>query len=368
MSGIVAPVTVSIASQLIYVYYLSLASFAILYYDYALTLQEEIERFWRNKRLTWASFLFYANRYLSVLGHIPVMYQYFWNNGSRTLQKFAKSLHPLLLSVHQYLAIVIQVIVGVILITRTYALYDRSKWALIIMLAAAVAVIGFGIWSVASGMDVDPVSTLISPVGCLLPLSAGDGIRLASAWTGMLFFDILIIVMTIYKSLKYYRNGPIQLLHVLLRDGLVYFVVMAAVGLGNILTFHVRLKAVYISPAHSPAEIVLLALRKRLPHDVCKHVSLGAALLQPKLNPILIRISSTMASRLMLNLRDPKLATPKNSRRTTTERPSEPMLSTVVAGGTEYTETLNDIDILSHSTTQDIELMPRTRTHLQWSA
>lgn len=49
---------------------------AILYYDYALTLSTEVERFWR-RPWSLVSFGFYLNRYLSLLGHIPVMYEFY---------------------------------------------------------------------------------------------------------------------------------------------------------------------------------------------------------------------------------------------------------------------------------------------------
>jgi len=47
----------------------------ILYYDYVLTVQIEIERYWNPQCLTWASALFFVNRYGALLGHIPVIYE-----------------------------------------------------------------------------------------------------------------------------------------------------------------------------------------------------------------------------------------------------------------------------------------------------
>jgi hypothetical protein len=58
--------------------YLNLVSFAILYYDYVITLSMEVERFWTFQSFTWASFFFFLNRYLSVVGHIPVVVEFFW--------------------------------------------------------------------------------------------------------------------------------------------------------------------------------------------------------------------------------------------------------------------------------------------------
>ena len=51
---------------------------AILYYDYLLTFQLEVDRLWSVGRYTWASVLFFVNRYLALLGHIPVIYEFFW--------------------------------------------------------------------------------------------------------------------------------------------------------------------------------------------------------------------------------------------------------------------------------------------------
>ncbi|KAG6873264.1 hypothetical protein C0995_001038 [Termitomyces sp. Mi166 len=51
---------------------------ALLYYDYALTLPYEIDRFWSTRSLSWTSTFFYLNRYLSVFGHVPAIVRDFW--------------------------------------------------------------------------------------------------------------------------------------------------------------------------------------------------------------------------------------------------------------------------------------------------
>ncbi len=49
----------------------------MLYYDYSLTLSMELERFWKRARLSLVSVLFVVNRYLGLLGSIPVALEYF---------------------------------------------------------------------------------------------------------------------------------------------------------------------------------------------------------------------------------------------------------------------------------------------------
>ena len=50
---------------------------AILFYDYALTFWMEVERFWARGRPTVISSCFFLNRYLALLGHVPVMVEFY---------------------------------------------------------------------------------------------------------------------------------------------------------------------------------------------------------------------------------------------------------------------------------------------------
>lgn len=61
---------------------------AILYYDYALMVSTEIERFWKTFTLNWVSFLYVANRFLSLFGHIPVLVIYFYPTISENVRLY----------------------------------------------------------------------------------------------------------------------------------------------------------------------------------------------------------------------------------------------------------------------------------------
>ena len=52
----------------------------ILLYDYCLTFIAEVERCWGVRRLNWSLGFFYLNRYLTPLGYIPIMLNYFWTS------------------------------------------------------------------------------------------------------------------------------------------------------------------------------------------------------------------------------------------------------------------------------------------------
>lgn len=75
-------VSISLLINLIILCLLLINSAAIVTYDYYLTFAEEVERFWMGGRLNWASGLFYLNRYLVLLGHIPIMLEFFWKTSA----------------------------------------------------------------------------------------------------------------------------------------------------------------------------------------------------------------------------------------------------------------------------------------------
>ncbi|GAV99982.1 hypothetical protein LENED_001470 [Lentinula edodes] len=49
------------------------AQFGIVIYEYLITLDLEVERFWKRKTKGLGSVLFYVNRYLTLLGNIGII-------------------------------------------------------------------------------------------------------------------------------------------------------------------------------------------------------------------------------------------------------------------------------------------------------
>lgn len=57
---------------------LTYSRLVVLYYDYVLTVVTEYNRYWVNSRLSWASFLFFLNRYSALIAHVVTIIQFFW--------------------------------------------------------------------------------------------------------------------------------------------------------------------------------------------------------------------------------------------------------------------------------------------------
>ncbi|KAF9446630.1 hypothetical protein P691DRAFT_732875 [Macrolepiota fuliginosa MF-IS2] len=285
---------------------LAAISFTLLIYEYLLTFVDEVERFWpwwlkaffnfqlqsisrdsensnnrdgveaeeadtggRGCDLSCASVLFFLNRYLTIAGHVPVMWEYFWRI---TKEDIRERVCTHLQVYHQFLVVVIQFIVAWMMIMRIYALYERRIWVAVLYVTISCLAVGTAIWAIINSKRSKKSPMMVIPYGCGQTLAAEEALYLAAAWIGELVFDTLIFGMTLYKTLTLPRAGGIGLLTMLMRDGTMYFAAMVVTNLANILSF-----------------------------------ILGGPFSRGSVTMATNAISSALVSRLMLNLRDPKL-------------------------------------------------------------
>ncbi|KAL5522778.1 hypothetical protein ACEPAG_8796 [Sanghuangporus baumii] len=282
----------SIIHQIDINYFLSLVGITILYYDYVLTLDEEVSFFWR-KRTGTVSVLFFSNRYVSILGSAALILQTFGRWPSKVLfflfldriswlkirwrrrgaTKGIRSSCDNLQKYHQFLSIVVQIIVGIIMILRTYALYELNRKILWILSSLAGTIIVIGIWSVIGDFPSAILPYNISSIpGCHTLISRGLGIRLAAAWGSLFAFDTVVIILTLRKAIQVKKAQNQKLYHVLIRDGTIYYLVFSLINLAQILLFVI-----------------------------------GTPLLRGVLTTFANVVSTTLISRLMLNLKNPRL-------------------------------------------------------------
>ena len=79
----------------------------------------ELERFWRTRQ-SWASVLFYTNRYLAVISNIPLVYEQFWEVSTSVGDRFIimKPLMRLIYTLTEVLEFMFRVVVAHVLIKR----------------------------------------------------------------------------------------------------------------------------------------------------------------------------------------------------------------------------------------------------------
>ncbi|KAI0742657.1 hypothetical protein C8Q80DRAFT_1122863 [Daedaleopsis nitida] len=282
----------------------SAIAFAILYYDYTLTFGHEFERFWK-RPFSLAAFGYYLNRYLSLLGHVPVIFEIYGHH-SRPIS------------------------VGTLQIYRVYGLYERSRKVLYLLVVTAVTsciVCGWATshtWT-ASRPDNTESSRIIDE--CDLRMSKLQKRYLAIAWGMVLICDVMIFTLTSFRVLQVGKKWRGSLFTLMLRDGIdvtgkragtLYFgyvstsagyAVTQPVALNVELTVERRTIGLFscvISPIFSLAW---------LDRSVVWHeISMSVAILkppQPAFRGISVTttnvIATTMIARLMLNVRDPDL-------------------------------------------------------------
>jgi len=245
--------------------YCALVSLTILYYDYVATFPVEVERFWKRSCLSWVSALFIVNRYLSLLGPIPVAIEFFGilpEIQCRKLQSF-----------HQYYAVFTQAVVAALLVLRTYALYNQDRRILCLMLIACASGVVLSVWSLLADHSlVDETEVSFNWPGCDLSLSIQQARHLTYAWSSMLAFDTLVFILTVVRAVQVGGLWKGTLCRIMLRDGAVYYGIMVMANIANILTF-------------------MLAVPTA--KGMCTTLTNV--------------VSSTLITRLMLNLRDPDM-------------------------------------------------------------
>jgi len=287
--------------------YLILIAFTILVHEYSLTFTLEVERFWSKNKATWPVFLFFLNRYLVVLGSVPIIVHDFWHSTSRKKPEICRDLR----SFHEYYVVVVQVVISAMLIMRTYALYQRSRRVLVLMLSVALTVAAIACWSIVSGKadDADQATRYLIVNGCASPVSRTAALRYMKAWGGLLAFDTLIFSLTVYKTFALRVGSGSGLLSLMLRDGSIYFGVMVTSGVANLLTY------AYGGPFTRGVGTIFVN-----------------------------SLSSAMITRLMLNIRDPRLSIASRRSSAAIRLRNLDNLSTLIDPGTE-------IDGMSHDCT-----------------
>ncbi|KAF5325332.1 hypothetical protein D9619_009946 [Psilocybe cf. subviscida] len=210
-------------------YMFQTSNYALFFYDYLLTLPDEVEKIWMAP-FTFASLLFYINRYVTHAQFIILQVEYHEKNWPIALKHLQVCDHYVKFAGACAMSLV--AIAQIIMILRVYALYRRSKRVLgllITMLCAQMVVIGFGL---NTGVRVH-----LPPgfPGCVL---TGSNNWFATLWAAPLCTDSVIFAMTVWRSVGYRKKyGRFKTIDMILRDGSVYFLVIFSVNLMNCLIY-----------------------------------------------------------------------------------------------------------------------------------
>ncbi|KAJ6602646.1 hypothetical protein DFH09DRAFT_1125276 [Mycena vulgaris] len=168
---------------------------------------------------------------------------------------------------------------SLVLILRVYALFNRAKWALGLMLSALVANIIVAFWSFPAS-TMAPLPPGVS--GCFIgPKSPNDitSGKIASLFISLLMLDTLIFILTALRVYKSKRSAGMStpLAEIIIRDGFLYFSVIFIVNLGNVVLIEEDLRPINVE--FTPALLLNMRRQATAPVYAGAHPKFTATLL-----------------------------------------------------------------------------------------
>ncbi|KZV72110.1 hypothetical protein PENSPDRAFT_370860 [Peniophora sp. CONT] len=194
-----------------------LASFVILYYDFCLTLSQEVAHIWSGP-FSRPALLFFLNRYPMLLGN--VVFIIFDIAGMRVTPEGCVSFNI----AHQVLLVFAQMFVSVLLALRIDAIYAHAKPVRILLLCLGAVLAAIACWACFSQkIGRPPVRGTLDSHHCF----DNDTIlanRVAMAWGAQAVFDVVVFALTVWHSLQRRRRGfRNNLLTHVYQGGAMYF-------------------------------------------------------------------------------------------------------------------------------------------------
>ncbi|KAF8755312.1 hypothetical protein RHS01_05454 [Rhizoctonia solani] len=228
--------------------YFMLASFVFMIYDHMITFAEEVDRVWQ-REWTGATWLFFLNRYLTELQFIVNLVSFhdpYWTGkvgdpvdpnyiaicedfipfpGASTLISIAIAEKPTVHPLTQLFPAQTD---------EATALYQRNPWILVLLGVFWVGQV------IVMGTVMRHPTRLRLPEGFVGCIQGGEGSYVGAFWLAPLATDSLVFLLTVFKSLGYIYKTKcrVPLIHVVLRDGILYFAIILFANLLNCFLYY----------------------------------------------------------------------------------------------------------------------------------
>ncbi|KAJ6571472.1 hypothetical protein B0H19DRAFT_1231264, partial [Mycena capillaripes] len=198
-----------------------------LNYGHLIGINTEINLLWR-RRKSLSAYWFYINRYFGCFSGIAVSALPFLTLSLETCINYS--------FFREVVIVVTQTIASIVMIIRVYALYGRSRRVLWFLLVMGFSVVAVSVYSFTQQHASRPMIL----GGCQFNLSENTSYRLAGSWEGLFIFDTTIFLLTIYNAHTTRRRmiPTANLYTLVVRDGALYFRIMALANLANIASYY----------------------------------------------------------------------------------------------------------------------------------
>ncbi|KAF8532321.1 hypothetical protein JB92DRAFT_3091912 [Gautieria morchelliformis] len=278
-------------TQVVGTKYYNLATLVVILYDHSLTFDTEVEKIWSQNRSLPKS-LWFVFRYITPIIQITAIMAdqlTTWTHGSCVGWLWFRFVADE----------IVTVATSAILILRIWALFERARWIMFVMLAALLGQIVVTVWAWQAATAAPIVPSRESPhselTGCFpVPKSSDRSGQVASLFISLLVLDTVLFLLTILRAFRLPANRApsVPVLSIMLRDGVLYLIMIFVVNLANVLLI-------------------------QLPG-----VPLGLKALNTEFTP---NVTVIMVSRLVLNLRAAEKSTATNLESTVLSNLGEPV-------------------------------------------
>ncbi|KAI5116273.1 hypothetical protein M0805_002619 [Coniferiporia weirii] len=200
----------------------------LLAYDIVITMDKEVKYFWKTP-FTPISFLYFLNRYLGLL---------------EALVDVRCDFLSWFYQISGWIGILA---VDVILLIRVIALYERSQKLTVCLSSLFVVEAAVMLWClVRIQLDIGIGISIGSAVGnaaeCGITLDIPQ-LMFVLYWIPPTVFELVLLMLSVRKCAEFWRETAglkgFKLMHVLIRDQVVYFALVLACGVANVILIYV---------------------------------------------------------------------------------------------------------------------------------
>ncbi|KAG1813556.1 uncharacterized protein BJ212DRAFT_1482456 [Suillus subaureus] len=190
---------------------------AAVAFDYCLTISQEVQLIW-GKKWDAMRITFTLARYATLMGTAMTTYAAVTD---RSKYKSCATFGDV-----SYASHLISIIAAEgLLIFRTYAFWNQNKKLLMFLLAlAAFSILG------AVGTSKIASFYFVSPPSCEFRTGKGSAVQ----YIFLIIYELVLIVLTLYKRFSFYKGTRSRLVSTLYRDGIIYMTCVIMASIANI--------------------------------------------------------------------------------------------------------------------------------------
>ncbi|KLO18748.1 hypothetical protein SCHPADRAFT_924988 [Schizopora paradoxa] len=237
---------VELLMETVNISYAYFAAGALVVYDIAICLGDEINFIWTQK---WTSgkIVYILTRYWGVLDSIAIMIYIFF---PLSAPDSCKAVYNLV----AWTAKPGVIICSMVFVFRTYAIWGRSLYVLAYLSLIQVVYIFVLVFSLIQSNEY--LTFPLSPIPNIVPCMPTPGNnKLFILFCYNMIFEFNVLCLSLYKKFFHWRGGSTRIIHTLYRDGVLYFAVLFSISLANVIL------VVTMFASRSPYYLFLVAIQ-----------------------------------------------------------------------------------------------------------